>query len=313
MKFALINKAKTAVIAKSSAGWLLTKKHSPEILIATGCVSVVTGTVMACKATRKIDGILEERRGDIEKIDNLYAEESQKENGGEYSKEDAAHDKFITNVQTAVKVGKKYLPAASVMIFGLVCILSSYKIMKKRNVAITAAYNALKASYDKYRARVREKYGDDEDRNLLFGIEDAKKKLDEMTEEEKKNAAENPKDAPWYSDYAKFFDPASPKWDRNHEYNKSFLLHQQSIFNEKLNRKGHVFLNEVYDALGIPRTQAGQVVGWIKNGDGNGFIDFGIFDQNTEAARRAINGYEDVWLLDFNVDGVIYDKIGAKI
>ena len=35
----------------------LTKKHSPEILMITGVVGIITSGVMACKATLKVNDI----------------------------------------------------------------------------------------------------------------------------------------------------------------------------------------------------------------------------------------------------------------
>lgn len=310
MKFEALSKAKLAIVSKSSRAALICKKHSPAILLGVGVAGVVTGTVMACRETLKLNDILEDAKDNIDKI-NLARENEQFKD--KYTEEDAKHDKKIIRTRTAVKVVKNYLPSACIMIASIVAILASYKILSKRNAALIAAYNSLKTSFDAYRRRVVKKYGADEDKKLFFGIDEIQSTLEKLENESEGTIAAKVDDvnAPWYSEYAKFFDASSPYWDKSSTYNKAFLIHQQSIFNEKLNRKGHVFLNEVYDALGIERTQAGSIVGWLKNGNGNGFIDFGIFNSN-EATRRAVNGSENVWLLDFNVDGVIYDKIGSK-
>ena len=64
--------------------------------------------------------------------------------------------------------------------------------------------------------------------------------------------------------------------------------------------------------LGIPRTQAGQIVGWIydeKHPIGDNKVDFGIYNTYNEANRNFVNGYERTILLDFNVDGNILDMI----
>ena len=84
---------------------------------------------------------------------------------------------------------------------------------------------------------------------------------------------------------------------------------QQTFFNDLLLSRGHLFLNEVYDQIGIDRTKAGQVVGWVVSKDGDNFVDFGLFDGSTQEKRMFVNGHENSVLLDFNVDGVIYDKI----
>ena len=96
----------------------------------------------------------------------------------------------------------------------------------------------------------------------------------------------------------------------------------QARANDLLKAKGYLFLNDVYDMLGIPRTKAGQIVGWTydretcesktvdENGDpvGDGFIDFGIFNAK-RPNRRFVDGYESVILLDFNVEGNVLDLL----
>jgi len=311
MKFALASKIGTAISRKASKAVLTTKKNSPVLLLVAGGASLITGTVLACKETLRLPEMIDDAKKQIESFENAINEHPELE--GKYTDKDVAHDKTVVISQTAVKVVKNYIPAIGFIALGFVCILASYKIMNKRNVALTAAYNALKGSYDAYRKRVREKYGDEEDKNLFFGIEEAEKKLESLTDKEREEMKNDKKTgAPWYSEYAKFFDESSPKWDKSPEYNKAYLIHQQSIFNEKLNRRGHVFLNEVYDALGIDMTEAGALVGWQKNGKGDGFIDFGLTSPENWGNRRCINGLENIWLLDFNVDGVIYDKLGRK-
>ena len=61
--------------------------------------------------------------------------------------------------------------------------------------------------------------------------------------------------------------------------------------------------------LGIPRTKAGQVVGWIFDKDnpiGDNYVDFGLLNTQNE---DFVNGYKRSVLLDFNVDGMILDRI----
>jgi hypothetical protein len=110
------------------------------------------------------------------------------------------------------------------------------------------------------------------------------------------------------SGYARFFDESSVQWRSDYTHNTFFLKTQQNYANDLLKIQGHVFLNEVYDLLGLPRSSAGALVGWVYEGDdiGDNYIDFGIFaPENVDA----LNGYVPRFLLDFNVDGVIYDAI----
>lgn len=114
---------------------------------------------------------------------------------------------------------------------------------------------------------------------------------------------------PDVSDYARFFDESCTGWSKDAEYSLMFLKTQQDYANEKLHRQGYLFLNDVYQMLGIPKTKAGQIVGWIYDEEhpiGDNFVDFGIYDlRNTSF----VNGDENVALLDFNVDGNILDLI----
>ena len=113
-----------------------------------------------------------------------------------------------------------------------------------------------------------------------------------------------------YSDYARFFDAASPNWQNDPEYNLMFLRAQQQYANDLLRAKGRLFLNDVYEMLGLEKSKAGQIVGWVydrENPNGDNFVDFGIYDMSKERVRAFVNGYETNILLDFNVDGNIWD------
>lgn len=114
------------------------------------------------------------------------------------------------------------------------------------------------------------------------------------------------------SQYARLFDDSCVGWTKDPEYNMHFLKCQQNYCNDMLKARGHLFLNEVYDILGIPRTKAGTVVGWVYNEEnpiGDNFVDFGIFDTNDERNSDFINGFKRTAILDFNVDGNILNYI----
>lgn len=295
------------------AGFQL-KKHSPEILVVTGAIGVVTSAVMACKATRKIDDILDETKKAVDAIHDCSTNEDFKD---EYSEEDAKKDLVITYSRAAINFAKLYGPSVALGAVSLGCIFASNNILRKRGIAIAAAYTAVDTTFKEYRKRVVERFGEEVDRELKYNLKAKKvteKVVDEETGETKKvkkteYTAEDPNG---YSDYARFFDEYCNGWEKDPEYNLMFLRTQQSYANDLLKSRGHLFLNEVYDMLGIPRTKAGQVVGWVYNEDnpvGDNFVDFGIYDINRETNRDFVNGYERSILLDFNVDGNIWDLI----
>ena len=291
------------------AGFQL-KKHSPEILIVGGVIGTVTSAVMACKATTKLNGILEESKDQIDSIHN--AMEHPEELPQEYTEEDGKKDLAIVYTQTAVKLVKLYGPSIVLGGLSITAILTSNNILRKRNIALAAAYTAVDKSFKEYRGRVVERFGKDLDRELRYNIKakefEEKVTNEDGTETTVKKTVEVVDPYGSYSEYAKFYDDGCTGWCKDPELNLMFLRHQQDAANELLKAKGHLFLNEVYDMLGIPRTKAGQIVGWIydeKNPNGDNYIDFGIYDTNRETNRNFVNGYERTILLDFNVDGDI--------
>lgn len=283
------------------------KKNSPEILVAVGVVGTVASAVMACKATLKVTDIIDETKETIDKI-HKYAENPDLQN--RYSVEDSKKDLTIVYAQTGVKLAKLYAPAIALGTLSLGCIVKSNSILRKRNVALAAAYTAVDKSFKEYRGRVIERFGKEMDYELKYNIK--AQEIEETVTDEKGKEKTVKKtievvDPNQYSEYARFFDETSNCWEKDPEYNLMFLKAQQKYANDLLVSRGYLFLNEVYNMLDIPITQAGQAVGWIYDKDspiGDNYVDFGIYQ-----SHRFVNGYEPVILLDFNVDGTIWDKI----
>lgn len=286
------------------------KKHSPEILLVTGITGVVTSAVMACKATTKVDAIIEESKKSIDTIHEGM--EAGNICDVEYTEEDGKKDLAIVYIQTGVKFAKLYGPSVLLGLTSIGCILASNNIIHKRNVALSAAYTAIDTSFKGYRSRVIERFGESMDRELRYNIKTQEVKetvVDEETGKKKTvKSTVSVVDPNTYSDYARFFDEYCAGWTKDAEYNLMFLRQQQNYANELLKSRGHLFLNEVYDMLGIDRTKAGNIVGWIydeKHPFGDNFVDFGIYVLDNEKARDFVNGRERSILLDFNVDGDI--------
>lgn len=290
------------------------KKHSPEILMVAGVVGTVASAVIACKATTKINDILENSKKDIDTIH--YSVEHSEELQEEYTIEDSKKDLAIVYVQTGVKLVKLYAPSVILGTLSITSILNSHRILKKRNIALAAAYATIDKSFKGYRKRIIERFGEDLDKEIKYNIKavEIKEKIkDEETGKSKTvKKTLNVIDPNEYSDFARFFDDGCAGWDKDPELSLSFLKTQQNYANEILKSRGYLFLNEVYDMLGIPRSKAGQIVGWIFNeddpdSDHDNFVDFGIYNGDRETVRDFVNGYEKVILLDFNVDGNILD------
>lgn len=289
------------------------KKHSPEILVVTGVVGTVASAVMACKATTKIDEVLAETKENVEKTKDYVEKKGFSE---KYTEEDYKKDLTIFYAKGGLGLVKLYAPSVALGALSITAILSGHNVLRKRNVALAAAYATVEKGFKEYRGRVVERFGEELDRELKYNIkakEVEETTVDEKTGEEKvTKKTVNLADPNNYSTYARFFDDGCTGWTKDPEYNLMFLKNQQRYANDLLKSRGHLFLNEVYDMLGIPRTKAGQVVGWIYDEEypnGDNFVDFGIYDLYNEKARDFVNGYEKTILLDFNVDGDIMNLI----
>lgn len=291
----------------SSAGRQLLKgqKHSPTILFGAGVVGVVATAVMASKATLQLDSILQENEKKQLQADDLL------EHDARYSEKDHKSDMAKLKTRLVVDVAKLYTPAIILGVGSICALTGSHVILTKRNSGLVAAYAALDKGYSEYRQRVTALVGEEKERELRLGTDTREIAIDGKngTEVETIKTADFGK----VSQYARLFSAeTSNSWDQHPEYNLVFLRCQQQYANDRLQTRGHVLLNDIYDALGFDRTKAGAVVGWVKNNPkgGDNYIDFGIFDdRNMNQFHDFMTGREGALLLDFNVDGIVYDLL----
>jgi hypothetical protein len=276
---------------------LQAQKHSPIILFTAGVVGAVGSTVLACRATLKLDDILTEAAATAELIESVV-------DHPDYSDRDKAKDKAKLRVKTGVAVTKLYGPAILMGLTSVGLLTGSHYIMSSRQAGLMAAYAALDKGYSEYQARVRAEFGAEKEEELRFGSV-----ITKVKDEEGKTVKVTRADPNAYSPYARFFDESAKEWNREPSYNYLALRSKQAFANNLLHAQGHIFLNEVYDMLGLERTRAGAVVGWVIDPEGDNFVDFGIFNGDSPAVRDFVNGNEGSILLDFNVNGVIIDKI----
>lgn len=275
---------------------LLAKKNSPGLLFGAGVVGMVGSTVLACRATLKMQTLIDTTENDLKLTRSLEHRE--------YSDHDRQKDVAIIYTRSVVSVARLYAPSILLGAASIAALTKSHTQLIERNLALTAAYAAVDRAFGEYRGRVVEKYGEDQDREFRFATEEVEIIDDRGVQ--RTQLMPGPDSATMY---ARFFDEYSPNWSKEPEYNLLFLRCQQNYANDLLKSRGHIFLNEVYDMLGLERSRAGAVVGWIISDDGDNYIDFGVFDGDSRNSRDFVNGREGSLLLDFNVDGVIYDQI----
>jgi hypothetical protein len=296
-----------AVVSTANKTVMKVRKHSPEILVVAGVIGAVTSAVLACKATTKMNDILTETK---ETLDTVHTgKEAGNINGKTYTEEDAKKDTAIIYVQTGWRLVKLYGPAIILGTLSITSILASNNILRKRNVALSAAYAAVDKSYKEYRARVIERFGEEVDKEMKYGIKakeyeehEVNPETGEVTTTTKTARVADPN---LNSDYAVYFDCAKHGYGRNLDFARAFLRAQETFANNILQGRGHVFLNEILDNLDLDRTPAGQIVGWTKNGP-DGYINFRV----TEVDREYPDGrIEPDLVLDFNVEGDIWSKM----
>lgn len=301
-----ILKSASQMIGKAKLGFI---KHSPTIAVVSGIILMTAGAVTACKASMKVNEVLDDAKETVDMI-NRSSEEGKTPGGINYMEEDRVNDLKILYSKTAVKLAKLY--AVPVILFGsgIACVVAGHKIMNTRNAALASAYTGLKKAYDQFEARVKEKYGEEEARNLKYGIKALPvSKTGDGTDVNENDTVATAEDNP--SEFARFFDETSKFYSRDAHYNKLFLQSQQALMNNRLISKGYLFLNEVLAALGFDPTPEGQVMGWIydeKNDNLHNWVDFGVYDIHRRSSRNFVNENDPSVLLDFNVDGNILNE-----
>lgn len=293
------------------------QKKSPELLVAAGIAGVVVSAVMACKATIKASEVAEEAKETIDEIHEIE-EKGITRAGNPYSIEDTKKDLTTTYLQTGVKYAKLYAPSVILGAASITCIVASHRVLKKRNIALAAAYTTLDKSFKEYRGRVMERFGEQVEKEIRYNIKAKEIKKTIVDENGKKEKVKEVIDVPavdgWdpsqYSPYARRFDETHPNWTKNPEMNRFYLKARQAQANDMLKARGHLFLNEVYDMMGFPRTKAGAVVGWLydpKRPDlGDSYVDFGMYEIQE---GEDFESYAKSYILDFNVVGDITNDI----
>lgn len=281
---------------------LLLRKAAPDILFGLGISGLIGAAVLAAKAGREHDQLQELNDVHISETTEILSSEvsAQRISETEYKKELG-----LVYIQSGARWIKLYGPAIGLATASIISLVVGHRQTKQRMASAIAAYTLIERSYAQYRQRVIEKLGQDKDDEFRFGEPETHSyDIVDVDGKKKKQKYRVYRDV---SDYVAFFDEFSLYYRSDAPMNMYFLKTQQAHLNDLLQSQGHVFLNEVWDRLGIPRTKAGAVVGWVKNSEtGDGIINLGLYsDRNT----AFVNGHETACLIDPNVDGVIYDLL----
>ena len=283
------------------------KKSSPELLIAGGAALLIVSTVMACKATKKAEEAIE----DCEAKVNMINKESEEMTISDNDRKNYIRQAKVKMIGQMLQI---YAVPAAIGAVGFTLIFTSHGIMKKRNGALIAAYNALDAAFQKYRERVKASengaeldrqymYGDDYPREADDGLD--RNAIYDVNKEGLKLAHGNPY-GPYGFEFSKY---TTNKWMPHSQSNLNTIRSAEEWGDRQLRFFGHLFLNDMLKYLGLDEVPWGQLVGWIrgeKDGDGKVII---LATEDQEALEMDTEGWKRPILLDFNCDGVIWDRI----
>ena len=300
------------------------KFRSPELLIGAGVVGLVGAAVMAVRrGVRWHTAAKAEVVHDLETIKKA-------EGSPQYTREDKVRDYAQVIGKGVWSFTQIYGPSVAVGAASVVSILAGTGILRGRLAAVTSAAATAQAALDRYRQRVREKLGEDADYEFAYEVSAKKAKIkhEDGTKETQVTYHLVPSSGEWMSasPYSRLWDESALEWSPNRELQYLTLRSLENHFNRELDVRGVVFLNDVYKALGLPMSKDAALVGWIKDYSktkmaklaaelgrvpGDGVISFGVFENESPSARAYLSGDDDRVVLDFNVDGVIYDLIPA--
>lgn len=288
-----------AVSAAAARAVLSTQKSSPKVLFVAGVVGMGATVVLACRATLQVEDVLDKVEANFEKIEtgmNVQTADNP------YTEADAKRDKVVVCVRAAGELTVLYAPALIVGALSIAALTGSHNILTQRNAALTAAYGTVSKAFDEYRGRVRNQYGEEREKEIYNDVQICEIEDPATGKKSKTKMAQG--GAP----YSFLFDEHNQNFETTPEYNFMFLKMKQTYFTQRLRARGHLFLNEVLEELGFEHTKAGAVTGWIR-GNGDDYVDFGIFENDSEQVTEFMIGREKAIWLTFNVDGTIYDKI----
>ena len=268
-------------------------EHAPELLTVGGTVGMIATVVTACKATLEFQEVLKVHNERMAKLDAIEIDRTA---AGHVVNEADAIDIPETRmgiwVETAKSAVKIYYKPAILGLLSVSAFMGATGIFKKRYLSMAGAFIQL---FDENKALKSEL------ERARTGKEEIDAHVDTETGEVIEDGTSTVSPEERECMFSRFFDESNPNWEKSSEANRIFLQNTERFANNRLHMNGHLFFNELLDMLGYEKTQTGQMFGWIDDGS-EWQIDFGIFNANSKAKRRFVNGIERSILLTFNVD-----------
>lgn len=273
---------------------LRTKANSPTILFVAGVVGMGTTVVLACKATMKVEGILTDHEKDMMEIGRM--ENRANGNLTNRQEEEFRKERQHVSLRTTSRMIRIYTPTAVAGVITIACLTTSHRQLVSRNAQLTAAYVTLQRFLESYRGRVRQEIGEEKERDVYYASTPVTLAEDTPNGPKKVYGSKPGMRSP----YSQVFDDSNHNFQESSTYNEHWFRIQEDMLTNKLRAQGHLFLNEVYDRLGLPRTPTGQLCGWaIPHPESDDFVEIKFFP---------MHDYNGSYMLDFNAAGHVLNQ-----
>ncbi len=306
---------------------LTVRKYAPEIYLASAIGTGVASAVMLAKAHRKSDEVFEDVTLNINGVRDLIAERNEE---SEQAEEDVENGSFSTeeNIPEPISRAEEqkllvplyleavrraailYGPAVLMGVSSIALLLASHGTLKGRNRALMSTLALFERGFATYRKRVVDELGEEADERFFYGAES--RKVTTLTKDKdgkdikKKSSKNHIPEKPTPIIYSRVFDETNVMHSPDPDMSEFFLRAVQQHMNDQFDINGYLMLNTVYKALTFAESPEGAVVGWSRNVPGDDFVSFGMENDINQRAG------DNRWVLDFNVNGVVFERIGEK-
>lgn len=290
------------------AALFVTQKNLPIILTVAGSIGSVTATVWACKQTMNVPDILEENDKELEEIEKADVDEKTR-----------SKMKRKLCRKTTGRFIKNYWKPAVVEIVSIACNGKAIHIEHKRTVEATAVAASLAQFLNDYRGRVKDRYGEDIEKEIYYNMK--KGEIEETITDEKGKE----------KTVKKKVNVADP--DSGHKFRRYLTRHNQKIWcggdnlyvshmidmiNQDLTEKlqydefNSLVLNDMLEATGFDKCHDGMVYGLL--------YDYGNPNRKNKVEITCEECYipgergelEKAYILEFPIDGNIYEMTAGQ-
>lgn len=232
------------------------KRNGGTILTVLGCVGVTATTIVAIKSTPKALKLLNDAK---------------EEKGDE-----------LTALETIKIAGPVYIPTITLGSITIMCVLSANMLNNKKQASIAGAYTLLNKTYNQYRDKIKELYGDDVDRDIIDDI--TIEKAEEVNVYADNFVSNSSLNVNTDKNYLLFYDSFS---NRIFESTMEQVLIAEYSINRNFVLRGVALLNEFYEFLGLSETDSGDSLAWTIE-DEVYWIDFNHRESVLKDGRKCI-------------------------